>query len=101
MQKALKATEDQEDGAGRGAGVLGIVLGAGRCANWALHSSFCPIAYLHACMLAYFSIVTGTLEIPDLRYRIVVEPLVVLSFGSALAILFSRLRKPAKVTNNA
>ena len=52
-------------------------------------------------MLAYFSIVTGILEIPDFRYRIVVEPLVVLSFGSALAILFSRLRKPAKVTNNA
>jgi len=51
-------------------------------------------------MLAYFSIVTGILEIPAFRYRIVVEPLVVLSFGSALAILFSRIRKPAKVANN-
>ncbi|MDB4532994.1 hypothetical protein N9053_00050 [bacterium] len=52
-------------------------------------------------MLAYFSLVTGILEIPDYRYRIVVEPLVVLSFGSVLAILLSRLRKTAKVTNVA
>lgn len=50
-------------------------------------------------MLAYFSLVTGILEIPDYRYRIVVEPLVVLSFGSGLAILLSRLRKTAKVVN--
>jgi hypothetical protein len=51
-------------------------------------------------MLAYFSLVTGILEIPDYRYRIVVEPLVVLSFGSAVTILMSRIRKTAKVTNN-
>ena len=44
-------------------------------------------------MLAYFSIVTGTLEIPDYRYRIVVEPLVCMSFGSALAILFNNFNK--------
>ncbi len=51
-------------------------------------------------MLAYFSLVTGILEIPDYRYRIVVEPLVVLSFGSVLAILLSRHRKTAKVINS-
>ncbi|HBV62554.1 MAG TPA: hypothetical protein DEF45_05980 [Rhodopirellula sp.] len=51
-------------------------------------------------MLAYFSLVTGILEIPDYRYRIVVEPLVVLSFGAGLAILLSRLRKTAIVVNS-
>ncbi|MCH1442201.1 MAG: hypothetical protein L7W43_21235 [Rubripirellula sp.] len=51
-------------------------------------------------ILAYFSLVTGILEIPDYRYRIVVEPLVVLSFGACLAILLSRLRKTAKVANS-
>ncbi len=51
-------------------------------------------------MLAYFSLVTGIMEIPDYRYRIVVEPLVVLSFGSGLAILLSRHRKTAKVINS-
>ncbi len=51
-------------------------------------------------ILAYFSLVTGILEIPDYRYRIVVEPVVVLSFGSGLAILLSRLRKTAKVVNS-
>ena len=50
-------------------------------------------------ILAYFSLVTGILEIPDYRYRIVVEPVVVLSFGAALAILLSRLRKTAKAVN--
>ncbi len=51
-------------------------------------------------ILAYFSLVTGILEFPDYRYRIVVEPLVVLSFGAGLAILLSRFRKTAKVVNN-
>ena len=50
-------------------------------------------------ILAYFSLVTGILEIPDYRYRIVVEPVVVLSFGATLAILLSRLRKTAKAVN--
>lgn len=51
-------------------------------------------------ILAYFSLVTGILEIPDYRYRIVIEPIVVLSFGACLAILLSRLRKTAKVANS-
>lgn len=50
-------------------------------------------------ILAYFSLVTGILEIPDYRYRLVVEPVVVLSFGATFAILLSRHRKTAKVVN--
>ena len=47
-------------------------------------------------LLAYFSVVTGILEIPAYRYRIVVEPLVATLFGSAIAVLLSRRRKSAE-----
>jgi hypothetical protein len=59
-----------------------------------------PYGIWIASMLAYFSLVTGILEIPDYRYRIVVEPLVALTFGSAFAILMSRQRKVAEVTGS-
>lgn len=49
-------------------------------------------------ILAYFAVVTGVLEIPDYRYRMVLEPIVAMTFGAALAVLISRKRKPAKVT---
>ncbi len=40
--------------------------------------------------LAYFCVITGVFEIPDYRYRMVVEPLVAVVFGSSLAILMSK-----------
>lgn len=43
-------------------------------------------------ILAYFAIITGLFEIPAYRYRMVVEPIVALVVGSALAILLSRRR---------
>lgn len=56
-----------------------------------------PYAIWIALILAYFSIVTGVLEIPAYRYRIVVEPLVAAAYGAAIAVLCSRRRKPAEV----
>ena len=49
-------------------------------------------------ILAYFAVVTGILEIPDYRYRMVLEPIVAMTFGAAFAVLVSRKRKPATVT---
>lgn len=46
-----------------------------------------------ALTLAYFSVVTGTLEIPDYRYRMVVEPLAVTAVASAAVLLWGRWRK--------
>ena len=59
-----------------------------------------PYGIWIASMLAYFSLVTGILEIPDYRYRIVVEPMVALTFGSAISILLSRYRTVAEVTSS-
>ena len=56
-----------------------------------------PYAIWIALILGYFAIVTGILEIPAYRYRIVVEPLVAASYGAAIAVLCSRRRKPAEV----
>jgi hypothetical protein len=39
---------------------------------------------------AYFSVITGVLEIPDYRYRMIVEPLAAAVVGSSLAILMSK-----------
>ncbi len=59
-----------------------------------------PYGIWIASILTYFSLVTGILEIPDYRYRIVLEPLVALTFGSALAVLMSRHRKVAEITSS-
>lgn len=48
-------------------------------------------------MLCYFAIVTGILEIPAYRYRMVVEPMVALTIGSAIAVALSRRRQAGKV----
>ncbi len=56
-----------------------------------------PYGIWLALIFSYFAIVTGILEIPAYRYRMVVEPLVALTIGAAIAVLFSRKRKAAKV----
>ena len=48
-------------------------------------------------VFAYFAVVTGILEIPDYRYRLVLEPLAAGTVGSAIAVLLSWRRKPATV----
>lgn len=48
-------------------------------------------------LLGYFSVVTGILEIPAYRYRMVIEPLVAASIGSAIAIVMSKRTRPAKM----
>jgi hypothetical protein len=46
-------------------------------------------------ILSYFAVVTGLLEIPAYRYRIVIEPLVAMTLGGATAVLLSRRLKTA------
>ncbi len=46
-------------------------------------------------IFSYFAVVTGVLEIPAYRYRIVIEPLAALTIGAAGAVLLSWRRKPA------
>ncbi|MGI9427014.1 MAG: glycosyltransferase family 39 protein [Bythopirellula sp.] len=55
-----------------------------------------PYGVWLALILSYFAIVTGILEIPAYRYRIVVEPLVATMIGAAIAVLLSRRRKAVK-----
>ncbi len=43
-----------------------------------------------ACTLAYFGFVTALFEIPNYRYRLVVEPLMATVVGAALALEFGR-----------
>ncbi|MGI9474300.1 MAG: ArnT family glycosyltransferase [Rubripirellula sp.] len=59
-----------------------------------------PYGLWMALILGYFSVVTGILEIPAYRYRIVTEPLVATAFGSAIAVLLSRRRMPARITGS-
>lgn len=48
-------------------------------------------------IFSYFAVVTGVLEIPAYRYRMVLEPMVAMTIGSAIAVLSSRRRKAAKL----
>ena len=41
-------------------------------------------------MLAYFCVLTGLVEIPDYRYRLVVEPIAGMAIGAVLAIAWSK-----------
>ena len=43
-----------------------------------------------ASVLLYFSAVTGVVEIPDYRYRMVIEPLCASAIGSALSLIWPR-----------
>lgn len=52
-----------------------------------------------ALILGYFCVVTGTLEIPDYRYRMVVEPLVACVIGASAAVLLSRRRRKTTLVN--
>jgi len=52
-----------------------------------------------ALILGYFSVLTGVLEIPAYRYRMVVEPVVCMVMGSAVAVLLSRRRLEAKLVD--
>jgi hypothetical protein len=56
-----------------------------------------PYAVWLALIFAYFAGVTGILEIPAYRYRMIVEPLVALVIGAAIAVALSRRRRPATV----
>lgn len=56
-----------------------------------------PYALWLGLIFSYFSVVTGIFEIPDYRYRFVLEPLIASSFGSSLAILLSQRRREAKL----
>ncbi len=53
-----------------------------------------------ALILGYFSVLTGVLEIPAYRYRMVVEPMVAMVIGSAFAVLLSRRRLEAKLVDS-
>ena len=55
-----------------------------------------PYGFWFLLIFGYFAVVTGILEIPAYRYRMVVEPLVASSIGAAIAVLLSRRRKPAE-----
>ena len=46
-------------------------------------------------IFSYFAVVTGMLEIPAYRYRMVIEPLVAMTMGGAAAVVLSRIRKTA------
>lgn len=48
-------------------------------------------------IFSYFAVVTGVLEIPAYRYRVVIEPLAAMTIGAAAAVLLSWRRKPAAV----
>ncbi len=48
-------------------------------------------------IFSYFAIVTGVLEIPAYRYRVVIEPLAAMTIGAATAVVLSWRRKPAAV----
>jgi hypothetical protein len=52
-----------------------------------------PYGIWIALLLGYFSVVTGLVEIPDYRYRIVVEPLGMVVIGAASATLVALLRE--------
>ena len=43
-------------------------------------------------MLLYFCAVTGIVEIPDYRYRLVIEPIAAMTVGGAVASLWGKLR---------
>lgn len=62
-----------------------------------LHYPSRPYALWIILCLAYFAVITGSLEIPAYRYRMVVEPMVALVFGSAIAVISSQRRRPARV----
>lgn len=49
-------------------------------------------------IFSYFAVITGLLEIPDYRYRIVIEPLAALTIGSAVAIMWSSRSSKRKGT---
>lgn len=48
-------------------------------------------------ILSYFAVVTGVLEIPAYRYRVVIEPLAATTIGAAAAVALSWRRKTVKV----
>ncbi|MCG8651097.1 MAG: glycosyltransferase family 39 protein [Pirellulales bacterium] len=53
-----------------------------------------PYAFWLLLIFSYFAVVTGALEIPAYRYRIVIEPLAAATIGAAIAVALSWRRKP-------
>ena len=49
-----------------------------------------PSALWLSLIFAYFSIITGVFEIPDYRYRLIIEPLAATSIGSAISTVLSK-----------
>ena len=58
-----------------------------------------PQAIWLSLILTYFCVVTGTLEIPDYRYRLIVEPIVAATLGSAWAVLMSKKERVALIAD--
>ncbi len=73
--------------------VLGILVGA--LLVLIVTPTTRPYGLWLAMILGYFSVVTGLLEIPAYRYRMVVEPLICLAIGAAAAVVLSRRRQEA------
>ncbi|MEC8473400.1 MAG: hypothetical protein VXZ38_02005, partial [Planctomycetota bacterium] len=58
-----------------------------------------PTAVWIGLILSYFAIITGIFEIPDYRYRLVVEPIVGCTFGSTLSVIFSKRELTVSLTD--
>ncbi len=56
-----------------------------------------PFGIWIALIFGYFTVVTGVLEIPDYRYRIVVEPIAAMTIGSAIAMMFAKRRSETRL----
>lgn len=56
-----------------------------------------PYAIWVFLVFSYFAVVTGVLEIPAYRYRLVVEPLVAATIGGAAAVALSWRRKNVEI----
>ena len=78
--------------------ILAIVMGLALGCLLVNHSTR-PAAIWLSLVLAYFSVVTGTLEIPDYRYRLIIEPIIGTTFGSAWAVLLSKKERIATIAD--
>ena len=54
-----------------------------------------PPALWIAIIFLYFSVITGVFEIPDYRYRLIMEPLAGTTIGSAIATVISKRERTA------
>ncbi len=79
--------------------IAGLI--AASCLVLLINSPSRPYGLWVVLILAYFSLVTGVLEIPHYRYRFVMEPLSAAVVGAAIAVMLSRRPKPASVVSSS